>query len=151
MPEFSKQGLELQERVREFMEENIIPLDAAYHESLESVAPHGYPPILDGLKDKAKKAGLWNMFIPHLDPQAPGTKLTNLDYAPISEQLGGFSWSSEVFNTIRLADEGVLAEHDSAIAADRPAAFRDPLRRWYGFAARARVIVYAPDRVAEAE
>jgi len=60
-------------------------------------------------------------------------------------------WSSEVFNTIRLADEGVLAEHDSAIAGDRPSAFRDPLRRWYGFAARARVIVYAPDRVAAAD
>ena len=60
-------------------------------------------------------------------------------------------WSSEVFNTIRLADEGVLAEHDSAIAADRPAAYRDPLHRWYGFAARARVIVYAPDRVAAAD
>jgi iron(III) transport system substrate-binding protein len=57
-------------------------------------------------------------------------------------------WSSEVFNTIRLANEGVLAEHDSAIAADRPRSFRDREGRWYGFAARARVIVYAPDRVA---
>ncbi len=57
-------------------------------------------------------------------------------------------WSSEVFNTIRLANQGVLAAHDSAIAADRPGAFRDREGRWYGFAARARVIVYAPDRVA---
>jgi len=57
-------------------------------------------------------------------------------------------WSSEVFNTIRLADKGVFTEHASGIAADRPVEYRDPERRWYGFAARARVIVYAPDRVA---
>lgn len=60
-------------------------------------------------------------------------------------------WSSEAFNTIRLAEEGVLAPHESTAAADRPAAMRDPAGRWYGFAARARVIVYAPDRVDAAD
>ncbi len=56
-------------------------------------------------------------------------------------------WSSEVFLTIQLADEGVLAEHVSPATSGWPDPFRDPANRWYGFAARARVIVYAPDRV----
>jgi len=54
-------------------------------------------------------------------------------------------WSSEVFNTVRLADEGVLAPYESAATEGWP--LRDARGRWYGFAARPRVIVYAPDRV----
>lgn len=57
-------------------------------------------------------------------------------------------WSSEIFMTIALAEEGVLAPHESAATADWPARWRDEENRWYGFAARARVIAYAPDRVA---
>ncbi len=60
-------------------------------------------------------------------------------------------WSSEVFMTINLADEGVLEPYESVATTDWPRTFRDPKNRWYGFAARARVIVYAPDRVAENE
>ena len=39
----------------------------------------------------------------------------------------------------------------SSATTDWPHTFRDSENRWYGFAARARVIVYAPDRVAENE
>ena len=56
-------------------------------------------------------------------------------------------WSSEVFHTIKLAEEGVLEKYVSPATAGWPASFRGPGHRWYGFAARARVIVYAPDRV----
>jgi iron(III) transport system substrate-binding protein len=59
-------------------------------------------------------------------------------------------WSSEVFMTIQLADEGVLAPYASPNAADWPKRFVDEQHRWYGMAARARVIVYNPQRV-EAE
>ena len=58
-------------------------------------------------------------------------------------------WSSEVFMTIDLAAEGVLEPYESAATADWPEAFRDSEGRWYGFAARARVIAYAPERVSE--
>lgn len=60
-------------------------------------------------------------------------------------------WSSEVFLTIALAQEGVLARYESDATADWPAAFRDEQGRWYGFASRARVIVYAPERVSPDE
>ncbi|MHC5004815.1 MAG: ABC transporter substrate-binding protein, partial [Planctomycetota bacterium] len=56
-------------------------------------------------------------------------------------------WSSEIFQTVALAQQGVLGEHLSDATVDWPIEFRDPERRWYGFAARARVIVFAPDRV----
>ena len=60
-------------------------------------------------------------------------------------------WSNEIFMTITLAEEGVLAPYESPATADWPAAFRDPENHWYGFAGRARVIGYAPDRVAPDE
>lgn len=50
-------------------------------------------------------------------------------------------WGNEVFLTIRLADEGILAAYDSPSAKDIPAQFRDPQNRWAGSALRARVIV----------
>ena len=79
--------------------------------------------------------------------QTKTTGLANRLLAESDNPQADVFWSSEVFHTIRLADEGVLAAHVSAIAADRPAALQDPQHRWHGFAARARVIVYAPDRV----
>ncbi|MHC4427974.1 MAG: ABC transporter substrate-binding protein [Planctomycetota bacterium] len=56
-------------------------------------------------------------------------------------------WSSEVFWTIRLAEEDLLAPYHGETTSDWPARYRDAGHRWHGFAARARVIVYAPDRV----
>ena len=56
-------------------------------------------------------------------------------------------WSSEIFHTIRLAREGLLAQYDSDQTTHWPAKFADPGRRWYGFALRGRVIAYGSDRV----
>jgi acyl-CoA dehydrogenase len=57
--------------------------------------PWQVPPVLDELKTKAKAEGLWNLFLP--DSQwGPG--LTNLEYAPLSEQMGRCGIASEVFN-----------------------------------------------------
>jgi iron(III) transport system substrate-binding protein len=50
-------------------------------------------------------------------------------------------WNNEIAHTIALADEGLLASYDSPSAADIPATFRDPERRWTGFAARGRVLI----------
>ncbi|MHC4106937.1 MAG: extracellular solute-binding protein [Planctomycetota bacterium] len=60
-------------------------------------------------------------------------------------------WSSEIFMTIGLADDGLLEPFESEATSDWPAPWRDPQRRWHGFAARARVIVYAPKRVTAEE
>jgi acyl-CoA dehydrogenase len=95
---FTEQGLAVQESVRQFMEHVVAPSEETYYEQLESVGPDGYPPVLDKLKAAALERGLWNLFLPHLNVDSPGTPLTNLDYAPVSEQLGRVSFASEVLN-----------------------------------------------------
>ena len=96
--QFTDEGLAMQEDVRLFMDDHIYPNEVEYYAQLEEVGPNGYPPILDKLKAAARERGLWNLFLPHLSPDAPGTKLSNLDYAPVSEQLGKVSFASEVLN-----------------------------------------------------
>lgn len=56
-------------------------------------------------------------------------------------------WSSEVFQTIGLANDGLLASYDSEITQTWPDGFHDEQGRWYGFAARPRVLVYSPARL----
>ena len=48
-------------------------------------------------------------------------------------------WSSELFNTIKLAREGLLVEYRPP-AEGIPDRYRDPQRRWIAFGVRARVI-----------
>jgi acyl-CoA dehydrogenase len=96
--EFTKQGLEVQQSVRHFMEHVIYPNEATYYTQLGEVGPDGYPPVLDKLKGAALERGLWNLFLPHLSHDHPGTPLSNLDYAPISEMLGRVGFASEVLN-----------------------------------------------------
>jgi iron(III) transport system substrate-binding protein len=50
-------------------------------------------------------------------------------------------WNNEILNTLRLKSEGFLDPCDPANAADYPEQFRDPDRCWFGFAARARVLI----------
>lgn len=97
--EFSAQGLEMQEAVKSYMDDFIYPNEEEYYAEFAAMDdPHGTPPLMEKLKAAAKERGLWNLFIPHLDPEAPGTKLSNLDYSPISEQLGKVPFSSEALN-----------------------------------------------------
>ncbi len=60
-------------------------------------------------------------------------------------------WSSEIFHTIRLARESLLASYSSEATKDWPALFVDSSRRWYGFALRARVVAYSMERVSAEE
>lgn len=96
--DFSPEGIALKERVVDFLDQHIYPNEETYLQQYHAGGDHSYPPILDELKAEAKKQGLWNLFLPHLREGDPGTKLTNLDYAPISEQLGKVGFSSEVLN-----------------------------------------------------
>ena len=60
------------EDVRQFMADHIWPNAEEYHEQYEAGGHDGYPPIMDKMKAAARERGLWNLFIPHLDPGAPG-------------------------------------------------------------------------------
>jgi acyl-CoA dehydrogenase len=96
--EFSETGKRTLADVNAFMADHIYPNEREYREQLHEVGPTGYPPIMDKLKAAARERGLWNLFLPHLQPDHPGTKLSNLDYAPISEQLGKVGFASEALN-----------------------------------------------------
>src|SRR5215207_2675859 len=96
--EFSEQGRAALADVQRYMADYIYPNEQKYHEQLEQVGPTGYPPIMDTFKAAARERGLWNLFLPHLAPDSPGTKLSNIDYAPISEELGKVGFASEAMN-----------------------------------------------------
>jgi iron(III) transport system substrate-binding protein len=60
-------------------------------------------------------------------------------------------WSNEFAQVVSMAEEGLLAPYDSPSAADIPEGFRDPERRWTGFAARARVFIVNTELAEPAE
>jgi acyl-CoA dehydrogenase len=95
---FSAEGLRVQEEVRRFMDSLVYPNEDRFYEELEEVGTDGYPPVLAKLKAAALERGLWNLFLPHLEADHPGTQLSNLDYAPISEALGHVEFASEALN-----------------------------------------------------
>jgi acyl-CoA dehydrogenase len=96
LPPPSANAVELGERVKAFMDEHIYPAEAVYERQLnESTDRWQSPPIMAELKAKAKKAGLWNMFLPK--KHFPDS-LTNLEYASICEMLGRSPIGPEPFN-----------------------------------------------------
>lgn len=58
-------------------------------------------------------------------------------------------WNNEIANTIRLKHAGVTQSYRSPLADGIPAAFKDAEDHWTGFAARARVILFRPDLLAD--
>jgi len=94
--EYSAKVAELRAQVAEFMQAHIYPAEAAYRDAVaEGDSRWSIPPIMEDLKDKARAAGLWNLFLPESEY---GAGLTNLEYAPLAEQMGRSLIASEVFN-----------------------------------------------------
>ncbi|WP_376988114.1 acyl-CoA dehydrogenase family protein [Bosea sp. R86505] len=93
---YSARVEELRTRLQAFMDAHVQPADARWREEVE--AGHYPMALIDGLKARAKVEGLWNLFLPALKPDEPGTRLSNLEYAPLAEIMGRIYWSSEVFN-----------------------------------------------------
>jgi len=79
------------------MDEHVYPNEKVYAKQLDAQADRWstWPPILEELKAKARKAGLWNLFLPESDL---GAGLTNLEYAPLCEIMGRSEIAPEIFN-----------------------------------------------------
>src|SRR6476661_5726060 len=76
-----------QRRLRSFMDDHIYPVEAEFAAQSEQLArtdTWGPPAVLAGLRELAKAAGLWNLFL----PGRLGAGLTNLQYAPLAEITG---------------------------------------------------------------
>ena len=83
------------ERVETFSEHYLLPHNAAW----QNCANRGeQPDFMDDLKSLARAEGLWNMCLPLLREDEPGTRLSNIDYATVAEVMGRLPWSAEVFN-----------------------------------------------------
>ena len=96
MIQFSEKSLELQARLKQFMDQHIYPNEAAYHAAVEAADDRwDTVPLMEELKAKARAEGLWNLFLPD---EERGAGLSNLEYAPLAEIMGRVGWSSEVFN-----------------------------------------------------
>ena len=86
----------LQEQLTQFMEREIAPRDKEWHELTEAGT---FPPAFcKDIKAKAREEGLWNMFMPALPDDVPGTRCSNLEYAPLAEIMGRIYWAPEMFN-----------------------------------------------------
>lgn len=94
--QYSARVEDLRKQVSQFMQAHIVP---RIHEYNREVANGNYPPaFMEDLKRLAHAEGLWNLFIPALREDEPGTRLTNLEYAPLAEIMGRVHWASEAFN-----------------------------------------------------
>jgi iron(III) transport system substrate-binding protein len=60
-------------------------------------------------------------------------------------------WNNEIVNTLRLKREGLLVPFQPPEAADIPATFKAKDGTWYGFAARARILLVNTELVPEAD
>ena len=106
-------------QVSAFVTEHILPAEAVYVQQL-AAAPTRWsiPPIMETLKQRAKAAGLWNLFLPE---HGGGGGLTNLEYAPLCEIMGQSPIAPEVFNCAA-PDTGnmeVLARYGTQAQQDR--------------------------------
>ena len=84
------------DRLHAFIDRYVLPYNAAWHAAVQ--AGDYPPPFLEDLKALAREEGLWNLFLPTLRDDEPGTRLSNLDYAPLAEAMGRLPWAAEVFN-----------------------------------------------------
>ncbi|WP_434664985.1 acyl-CoA dehydrogenase family protein [Paraburkholderia sp. A3BS-1L] len=97
--EYSSRVNDLQKRVRAFMDEYVYPAEAQFEAEMDAARKSGNAwqcaPVMEVLKERAKAAGLWNLFLPE---SQFGAGLTNLEYAPLCEIMGRSSIGSEPFN-----------------------------------------------------
>jgi len=125
----TERGDDYLKRLRTFMDAEIYPREHEFRAEVEANTRAGarWTPtkLIESLKPKAKAAGLWNLFLPD---DERGAGLTNVEYAPLAEQMGRVVWASEVFNC-SAPDTGnmeVLARYGTS---DQQATWLEPLLR----------------------
>lgn len=92
----SAKGQDYLERVKRFMANEIVPVEAQYHRELAALDNRWVVlPVIRELKAKAREQGLWNLFFPD---DTYGCGLLNSDYALIAEETGRSFIAPEIFN-----------------------------------------------------
>ena len=92
---YSPKVQQLREQIDAFMQEHVFPAEAIFHQQVNEGDRWQPTAIVEELKEKARAAGLWNLFLPESEL---GAGLTNLEYAPLAELMGRSGLASEAFN-----------------------------------------------------
>jgi acyl-CoA dehydrogenase len=91
---------DMQARLLAFMDAHIYPNEKRFFAEIAENRAKGNAwiptKIVEELKPLARKAGLWNLFLPHSKRAPQG--LTNLEYAPLCEIMGRVPFAAEIFN-----------------------------------------------------
>lgn len=111
----------LLEQLRSFMQEHVYPAEEEVIEAFdrEVDAQTAFPEIVVALREQAKAAGLWNLFLPARD-YGPG--LTNGEYGVLCEEMGRSTLVAPYVFNCQPPDSGnmeILAEHASVQQRER--------------------------------
>ncbi|HKZ78540.1 MAG TPA: acyl-CoA dehydrogenase family protein [Pyrinomonadaceae bacterium] len=93
--ECSDKVKQLQHKLSAFMDEYVYPNEKTYYEQIDAGDRWQPTAIMEELKQKAKGAGIWNLFLPE---SQYGAGLSNFEYAPLCEIMGRSFMAPEVFN-----------------------------------------------------
>jgi acyl-CoA dehydrogenase len=93
----SKLSFDLQKRIQNYFITHILPRNREWYDYMAR-AESSEPPFLKQLRQQARSEGLWNLALPNLADDEPGTRLSNLEFAPIAEIMGRIPWASQLFN-----------------------------------------------------
>src|SRR3569832_1192663 len=97
--DYSPRQREWMKKVGDFMDAHVYPAEDTYTAQMTEARANGNPwivvPVVEELKAKARKQGLWNLF---MNESENGAGLSNLEYAPLAEIMGRVGFASEVFN-----------------------------------------------------
>ncbi|QCQ92982.1 acyl-CoA dehydrogenase family protein [Rhodococcus sp. SGAir0479] len=101
----SARSQEYLDRLREFIATEVAPVEArlraqrvapfAQRADVSGSATWQVPDEFRALQTAARERGLWNLFLPDAEL---GAGLTNVDYAPLAEEMGRSPFVSSVFN-----------------------------------------------------
>lgn len=120
----SEQGQAIYQQVKDFIATQIEPIEAQFWQQCHELNPDGnwkswqWPAAYEQLRQQAREAGLWNLFLPD---DILGAGLSVTDYAPIAELTGRSLLAPHIFNC-NAPDSGnmeLLWRYGSSIQQDR--------------------------------
>ncbi len=95
----SEEMQQIREKIRTFVEVEVAAVEEEYLAEVSVGDRWSHTPrqeeILESLKEKARKLGLWNFFLPK---SQGGAGISNLEYAHLAEIMGRSRLASESFN-----------------------------------------------------
>ena len=98
--DYTEKVKDLQAQLLVFMDKHIYPNEERFFAEIADNRAKGNAwiptKVVEELKPLARKAGLWNLFLPKSTRAPQG--LSNLEYAPLCEIMGRVPFAAEVFN-----------------------------------------------------